>query len=222
MSQLLTSFISPPKLIYRTASTYFMMIVYQAHSSTMVLQYPLRSNQPIKSLIPQHVGVTTDPVIIGKLMNTPNRRQSMVLIINHIASCSLHIIHRQRIHLCHHLSQRHHTSNCSNLLCHLLSSGNIPIKTGQYLRLEGNLGPGKFFVTHTMSKTDKVRHDIPQQIIQLVIGGGGNHTKQSSIRITQIKCRNGRRKLVIGHLLTHGRGNILSKSIRLGEGSQQC
>ena len=65
-------------------------------------------------LIPQHVRVTADPVVIGKLMNTSNSRQSMVLIINHIICCSLHIIHCQRIDLCHHLIQRYHTSDCSN------------------------------------------------------------------------------------------------------------
>ena len=69
---------------------------------------------PIISLIPQHVRVTADPVVIGKLMNTSNSRQSVVLIINHIIGCSLHIIHCQCIHLRHHLIQRYHTSDRSN------------------------------------------------------------------------------------------------------------
>mmetsp|Transcript_18950 Transcript_18950/g.26742 ORF Transcript_18950/g.26742 Transcript_18950/m.26742 type:complete len:206 (+) Transcript_18950:1273-1890(+) len=81
----------------------------------------------ISHLVSQHVRMTTNPIVIWKLVNTANRCQGMILVVDYIICSSFDIIHSQCIHPCKHLSQGHDTSYRLNLSCHLLTNCNIPV-----------------------------------------------------------------------------------------------
>mmetsp|Transcript_29875 Transcript_29875/g.54201 ORF Transcript_29875/g.54201 Transcript_29875/m.54201 type:complete len:230 (+) Transcript_29875:56-745(+) len=171
-------------------------------------------------LVSQHVRMTTDPLIIRKLMNTTNRRQRMILIINHLIRRRLDIVHSQRIHPRHHLRQRHDTSNRLNLPRHLLPHSNVSIVLRQDLQTEGNLGPGEFFVAHAVGQSDHVGHDIPQHIVELVVWCRGDNAEEASVGVAEVEGGDGRREAVVGNLLAHGGGDVLAESGGFGEGSE--
>mmetsp|Transcript_6971 Transcript_6971/g.15343 ORF Transcript_6971/g.15343 Transcript_6971/m.15343 type:complete len:238 (-) Transcript_6971:590-1303(-) len=144
----------------------------------------------------------------------------MVLVINHVIRSRLNIIHSQGIHSSQHLCQWHDTSNSLNLFCHLLAKSDISIGTRQDLRLECEFGTGKLLVTNSVGKTDKVGHDVPKEIVQHVVGSGGNHTKESSVGVVETEGGDGGGESVVGNLLAHGGGDVLSESGRGGERSE--
>ena len=90
-------------------------ITYSSFSTnfSLFLSLPLslhpRSSLSIitSSLIPEVIRMTTDPIIIRKLMNTTHCRQSMILIINNLCSRSLNILDTNSINPTKYLSCSH-------------------------------------------------------------------------------------------------------------------
>jgi len=69
-----------------------LFLVHSAHPTPIIYTLPLSPLESKLPLIPQHVRMTTDPVIIRKFMNTSNCCQGMILIINYLICGCLNII----------------------------------------------------------------------------------------------------------------------------------
>mmetsp|Transcript_5729 Transcript_5729/g.10850 ORF Transcript_5729/g.10850 Transcript_5729/m.10850 type:complete len:288 (+) Transcript_5729:2876-3739(+) len=158
--------------------------------------------------------MTTNPVVIWKLMNTTHSCKSMVLIINNLSSGCLNVIHRNSINPTENLCRCHPPSIGKQLPSNIFCDIGISIKSHEHGRLQVHLGTLYLFYRWTMNHPYKISHDIPHEIIQLIIRCHCIDTKESRVLITSIKRRNRMGQLMLCHLLTHFRCHILSKSRR--------
>lgn len=173
-------------------------------------------------LITQHIRVTTDPVIIGKFVNSSNCGQGVILIIDHVIRSGFDIVHGQRIHSCQHFRQWHNTSDGLHLAGHLLSGGNISVETGQDSGLESDLGADQLFVADTVSETNEVGHGIPHQVIEFVVRSGGDHAEKTGVGIAEVEGGDGGGDSVDGDFLAQSRRDVLSEARGDVERSEDC
>ena len=70
--------------------------------------------------MPQHVGVTADSIVIRELVNPPDRRDRVILVVYHLAPRGLDIGHDQGIDHRQRLRQGHDAPDCLDLCGHRL------------------------------------------------------------------------------------------------------
>mmetsp|Transcript_25465 Transcript_25465/g.50846 ORF Transcript_25465/g.50846 Transcript_25465/m.50846 type:complete len:261 (+) Transcript_25465:48-830(+) len=196
-------------------------------SSSLCRHYPANSPSSIFAgrflhLITQHIRVTTDPIIIGKFVNSSDCGQGVILIIDHVIRSGFDIVHGQCIHSCQHFRQWHNTSDGLHLAGHLLSSGNISVETGQNTGLEGDLGADQLFFADTVSKTNEVGHGIPHQVVEFVVWSGGDHSKKTGVGIAEIEGGDGGGDSVDSDFLAQSWRDVLSETRGDVERSEDC
>ena len=81
-------------------------------------------------------------------------------------------------------------------------------------------GPDELFVADAVGQPDQVGHDVPQEIVELVVRGGGHDAEEAGVGVVEVERGDGRGEAVVGHLLAHGRGDILPQAGGGGEGAE--
>ena len=119
-----------------------------------------------------------DPGVIRQLVNAPDHRQRVVLVVDHRIGRGLDVLHRQGVHPRHHLRQRHDASHRLELLRDPLPVREAGAVLGQDPRAEQEPGPGELLVADAVGQPDQVGLEVPQEIVKLVVLGGGQMPKR--------------------------------------------
>lgn len=117
--------------------------------------------------------MTTDPVVIGKLVNATNGSQRMVLVVDKLAGRGLDIVDSDGVNSRKYFGRGHPTAVREELSADVLGDIGVAIEAHEHGGLEVDLGPFDLFLGGVVDKTYEVGHDVPHEIIKLIVGGDG-------------------------------------------------
>ena len=156
--------------------------------------------------------MTSDPVVVGQLVDTTNGGKSMVLIIDELGGGRLDVGGRYGIDAAEDLGGGHSSAVGEKLTANVLGDVGVAIQAHEHGGLEVDLGTLDLLVRGAVDETDEVGHDVPHEVVELVVGSDGVDAEEASVLVAGIEGGDGVGELVLGNLLAHLGGNVLAKA----------
>lgn len=145
-------------------------------------------------------------------MDTANGGKSMVLIIDELGGGRLDVGGRYGIDAAEDLGGGHSSAVGEKLTANVLGNVGVAIETHEHGGLEVDLGTLDLLVGGAVDETNKVGHDVPHEVVELVVGSDGVDAEEASVLVTGVEGGDGVGELVLGDLLAHLGGDVLAKA----------
>ena len=156
--------------------------------------------------------MTSDPVVVGKLVDATDGGQGVVLIVDELGGGRLDVGGRYGIDAAEDLGGGHSSAVGEELTANVLGNVGVAIETHEHGGLEVDLGTLDLLVGGAVNETDEVGHDVPHEVIELVVGGDGVDTEKAGVLVAGVEGGDGMGELVLGDLLAHLGGDVLAEA----------
>ena len=156
--------------------------------------------------------MTPDPVVVGELVDTTNGSKSMVLIIDELGGGRLDVGGCYGIDAAEDLGGGHSSAVGEELTANVLGDVGVAIKAHEHGGLEVDLGALDLLVGGAVDETDEVGHDVPHEVVELVVGSEGVDAEEAAVLVAGVEGGDGVGELVLGNLLAHLGGNVLTQA----------
>mmetsp|Transcript_44080 Transcript_44080/g.65387 ORF Transcript_44080/g.65387 Transcript_44080/m.65387 type:complete len:263 (+) Transcript_44080:116-904(+) len=146
--------------------------------------------------------MTSDPVVVGQLVDSSNSSQGMILIVDKLGSSRSDISRRDGIYATKDFCRGHAATIREHLSSDIFAYVGVPVQGHEHGRLERELGTFHFFVTGSVYQSDHVVHDVKHHVIKLVIVRNTIDTKQSRILVARVEGAHAVGTLMLSKFLT--------------------
>ena len=156
--------------------------------------------------------MTSDPVVVGKLVDATDGGQGVVLIVDELGGGRLDVGGRYGIDAAEDLGGGHPPAVGEELPADVLGDVGVAVEAHEHGGLEVDLGPLDLLVGGAVDEADEVGHDVPHEVVELVVGGDGVDAEQAGVLVAGVEGGDGVGELVLGDLLAHLGGDVLAEA----------
>lgn len=164
--------------------------------------------------------MTTEPVVISKLVNSTHSCQGVILIVDEFGSSCLDVRSCYGVNAAENLCGCHAATVSQKLSANIFRDVGMSVQSHEHGGLEVKLCSLDLFVRWRVDQADQVVHQSPHAVIDLDVWANNVDTKETSILIAGVEGTQGVGQFIFGNLLTQTGSVVLADSHGAIEGSK--